>query len=599
MSIRKRKRISYQRSIIVGFTALYIMCMLFSTYLMKENYEKSYQQYLANKVTSLRNSICNPYFHKYDENGKLNENYIQEITRALSAGLSTEDKYNQISAVVLGPNGEIVAGTKEYFEQTELVDTDSIDSHRLPDKMVVHSLYDYFTDEEMDRLLKFMDEAYKAKAKGDGLQWNYNMYYKYDSRTGMLLSFELTKYQIKQETHINEYGMQMNHVQTVGDRNVLWRWENGSVGQIKEEDICGASTNLTNVFSFPYLANGRKYYEEWKQNGFLQNFDLGEVSYNGEYYTPSSKQQRANEISVIYNIDITENSQMNSHENNYYVSSFQTEYALWVKQVTHPWYAAINYMKYVYLFGFLLMLACMIKTLYTTKKAYQKQEELEQNRRDFTNAVAHELKTPIAIVRSLLENMEREVSMEKNAYYRQEGIRQTEVMDDLIKEMIFISKLDNDKIKIRQESFTAISVIEEQMEKLKTLIEEKNLHVEYWKQEDFMLTGDRIYLEKAFFNVLENAVSYNKTNGKIRIQVKKDSCTIENTADAIREEDLPHVCDMFFTSNKSRKSDLNHKGLGLYLAKRIFEMHKLNMKIENSELGVKVTVQVENDRKNG
>ena len=277
MSRRKRKRTSYQRSIIVGFTALYIMCMLFSTYLMKENYEKNYQQYLANKVTSLRNSICNSYFSKYNATGKLNDNYIQEITRALSAGLSTEDKYNQISAVVLGPDGKIVAGTKEYFEQTELVYTDSIDPHRLPDKMVVHSPYDYFIDEEMDRLLKVMDEAYRENAKSDR-SWYYDMYYKYDSNTGTLLSFELAKYQVIKETRMNEYGMVINQTQAMGDRNVLWRWENGSVGQIKEEDICGASTDLTNVFSFPYLANGRKYYEEWKQNEFLQNFDLREVS---------------------------------------------------------------------------------------------------------------------------------------------------------------------------------------------------------------------------------------------------------------------------------------------------------------------------------
>ncbi|MBR3600976.1 MAG: HAMP domain-containing histidine kinase [Lachnospiraceae bacterium] len=598
MSRRKRKKISYQRVIIVGFMTLYVTCMLFSTYLMKENYEKAYQQYLANKVSSLRNSICNPYFQKYNASGELNEDYIQEITKALSAGLSTEDKYNQISAVVLGPGGNIVAKTKEYFNQAELVYTDSKDPHRLPDKMVVHSPYDYFTEEEMDRLLKVMDEAYRENTKSDR-SWYYDMYYKYDSNTGTLLSFELAKYQVIIETRMNGYGMVINQTQAMGDRNVLWHWENGSVGQIKEEDICGASTDLTNVFSFPYLANGRKYYEEWKQNEFLQNFELRESSYNGEYYMPYSEQQRANEVSVIYNIDIIEDSQMNSHENKYYVSSFQTQYALWVKQVTYPWQAAINYMKYVYLFGFLLMLACMIKTLYATQKAYQKQEELEQNRRDFTNAVAHELKTPIAIVRSLLENMEREVSMEKDAYYRQEGIRQTEVMDDLIKEMIFISKLDNDKIKIRQESFTAISVIEEQLEKLKTLIEEKNLHVEYCKQEDFMLTGERIYLEKAFFNILENAVSYNKTNGKIRIHVKKDSCTIENTADAINEDDLTHVYDMFFTSNKSRKKDVNHKGLGLYLAKRILDMHKLNLIIENTQLGVKATIQTGNYRKSG
>ena len=88
-------------------------------------------------MSSLRNSICNPYFQKYNASGELNEDYIQEITRVLSAGLSTEDKYNQISAVVLGPGGNIVAKTKEYFNQAELVYTDSKDPHRLPNALPV------------------------------------------------------------------------------------------------------------------------------------------------------------------------------------------------------------------------------------------------------------------------------------------------------------------------------------------------------------------------------------------------------------------------------------------------------------------------------
>jgi signal transduction histidine kinase len=186
--------------------------------------------------------------------------------------------------------------------------------------------------------------------------------------------------------------------------------------------------------------------------------------------------------------------------------------------------------------------------------------------------------------------MEKEKSEEKNDRYRQQGVWQTEVMDDLIKEMIFISKMDQEDLKLKQEEVSVLSIIEEQMDKLETLVDEKNLKVEYKKEEDWVIQGDKIYLEKAFFSILENAVAYNKPDGKIAIQISKESCAIENTADPIPEENLPHLCDLFFTSNKSRKSDVGHKGLGLYLAKRIFDMHKKGMRIENNEDGVKVII---------
>ena len=111
MKKRTRKNITYQRSIIIGFAALYITCMLFSTYLVKENYVRSYNDYLVNKAISLRNSIYNSYFRKFDEKGNLNENYLQEVTRALSAGLNDGDKYNQISAALYGPDGSVLART--------------------------------------------------------------------------------------------------------------------------------------------------------------------------------------------------------------------------------------------------------------------------------------------------------------------------------------------------------------------------------------------------------------------------------------------------------------------------------------------------------
>jgi signal transduction histidine kinase len=257
---------------------------------------------------------------------------------------------------------------------------------------------------------------------------------------------------------------------------------------------------------------------------------------------------------------------------------------------THPWQAAMNDLQEIYIYGALFAALCLSIVLYTLYQTYKKQEKLEETRRDFTNAVAHELKTPLTIVRGLVENMEEEESEEQKASYRKELVNQTEVMDDLVKEMIFISKLDSDKIILKEDQISVFSIIEDQMKKLEHPIEEKNLLVQYWKEDDFIIKGDKSYLEKAMFNLLENAVSHNKPNGKISISLEKDKCMIENTADAIEEENLPHICELFFTGDKSRNSDENHKGLGLYLAKKIFDLHGIELKIENMDIGVKVTI---------
>ena len=87
-------------------------------------------------------------------------------------------------------------------------------------------------------------------------------------------------------------------------------------------------------------------------------------------------------------------------------------------------------------------------------------------------------------------------------------------------------------------------------------------------------------------------MAYNKIDGRILIHTESDQCIIENTADPISEEDLPHVCDMFFTGNKSRNKEQNHKGLGLYLVKRIFEMHKIELKVENGDAGVRTVFYI-------
>ena len=158
--------------------------------------------------------------------------------------------------------------------------------------------------------------------------------------------------------------------------------------------------------------------------------------------------------------------------------------------------------------------------------------------------------------------------------------------------MIFISKMDSEQMVRKKEPVSISSILEEQTAQLLPLMQKKNLQMQYRKDADFIVEGDHSYLEKAMFNLIENAVSHNRADGMIRIHTTRDTCIIENTADPIPEEDLLRVFDIFYTTNQSRSNADYHRGLGLYLTKRILDLHGIHITLENTAIGVSVTIHV-------
>lgn len=96
-------------------------------------------------------------------------------------------------------------------------------------------------------------------------------------------------------------------------------------------------------------------------------------------------------------------------------------------------------------------------------------------------------------------------------------------------------------------------------------------------------------MEQAFRNLLDNAVCYSREEGKVAVMFTRECCIIENTGKKIPEQDMKRVCEMFYTGEKSRTSGSEkHLGMGLYLAARILEAHRIQLKLENTEDGVLV-----------
>ena len=195
------------------------------------------------------------------------------------------------------------------------------------------------------------------------------------------------------------------------------------------------------------------------------------------------------------------------------------------------------------------------------------------------------MKTPLAVIRGFAENLEENTNEEKRKYYLEQIIGQTEQMDDMVKEMVFISRLDYGEYRPVKEPVSVRELIGELQTAYDTQIEEKRIEVRISCGEDLVISGDKRFLEKAFGNLIANAV-------EISIDIEKNRCVIENTGEKISPVDLPRICELFYTGDKSRAGQEKHLGVGLYLADRIFRAYRMKLKIDNTEGGVQVTVEI-------
>lgn len=380
-----------------------------------------------------------------------------------------------------------------------------------------------------------------------------------------------------------ESGEEIGEVKNFHEVNgeVVWKWTNAKVEKDKLEEGQIVNTELSLLYLNLYGEGTLAPWQKWTKSSYLQGF-----SEKGEFAW-----EEGIEVPLLM---VDEEGPYRRGRMQLQVGRAGDPFAyLEIRMESRPWYAALAYMKYVYLAGAVLTMLCMLAVIGMMHKVDHQQEALEETRKDLTNAIAHELKTPLGIIRNFAENLLEHHREEKRDYYLQQIIGQTEEMDRLVAEMIEVSKLDSEEFVLEREDVSFLALLREEMERFAPLIEEKKLKVEFvfQKNEDFLVQGDREYLVKAVWNLLANAVHYNVEGGRILIQVEKDQWMIENSGKPMGEEALIHAFDLFYTGDQSRRGKEKHMGLGLYLAKKILELHQLKLTLKNCSDGVQAVVR--------
>jgi two-component system, OmpR family, sensor kinase len=231
-----------------------------------------------------------------------------------------------------------------------------------------------------------------------------------------------------------------------------------------------------------------------------------------------------------------------------------------------------------------------LKHLATTFNSMsEKLESLDQARNLFVSNASHELKTPLATMKILLESLIYQPDMEQ-------GLR-TEFMADINKEIDRLSSIvtdlltlvqaDSHNMKLTRENMSLAAVVKEVSHRLKTLSDKKGQSVTLALQDDCDMYADKSKLQQVIYNIMENAVKYTQDGGQIRVLLQRTGrdaiLTVSDNGPGIPKDNLVHVFDRFYRVDKARSRESGGTGLGLSIARQLVLLHDGNIRAESEE----------------
>ena len=219
----------------------------------------------------------------------------------------------------------------------------------------------------------------------------------------------------------------------------------------------------------------------------------------------------------------------------------------------------------------------------------------EAKRKEFVATISHELKTPITIISGQLEGMIYNIGKYKDRdTYLKKSYESTQELKTLVEEMIQVSKYEILERPSQTKEIDLLELINRLLKRQTYLIEEKEITVNVYGEENFTIEADEERITKAISNIINNGIKYSPNNSELNIRLlnkDKKILEIQNTGTTIDEKLKDKIFKPFFRVEKSRNRKTGGSGLGLYIVSQVLKEYNFKYNIKNRKDSVVFTIE--------
>jgi len=233
--------------------------------------------------------------------------------------------------------------------------------------------------------------------------------------------------------------------------------------------------------------------------------------------------------------------------------------------------------------------------------ANEKLKELDRLKSEFLSMASHQLRTPLSIIKGYLHTLQTgkvgEIS-DKQKHFVKTALDANEQLIAIIDDFLNLGRIEEKRIKVEFEEVDLPEIVATVLQRMGSLAIRKEINLKFEKPETFpKITADRAKLVEVLTNIVDNSIKYGKDRGWVKIKLKKEGTRIKiiesDNGIGIPDDFKSKLFSKFNRAPNAVKAVPSGNGIGLYLVKKIIDLHHGEVKIESEEgKGTKFVIEL-------
>jgi signal transduction histidine kinase len=225
---------------------------------------------------------------------------------------------------------------------------------------------------------------------------------------------------------------------------------------------------------------------------------------------------------------------------------------------------------------------------YFLHQSLNKEAKLQEQKKNFLLSVTHELKSPLASIKILLQTIQkRDLTKAQILNFIDKSLLDVERLDDMVENMLLAAKIDNQSYTFPKAKFNMSVLVDNIVNRLQISKCDCNQQIINAEIEPKIeITGDKFALTSVVTNLVENAVKYSSPCETVNVKLfEKDGKVYFQVADhgiGIADSEKPRIFDKFYRVGSEDTRNTKGTGLGLYIVKEVLDKHQASIKVKDN-----------------